>query len=166
MSDLNCATADPLFYLHHSFVDCVFQEFFNSSPSDPSSYLSNARGGFHHQSWAAMTPYLGIKNGVVLDASRYQHYTYKPKPSSSTCKKNSDCGNKYALWCDTRLDPAKCRVKVKTGGTCNNTGLPVSMTAMPQTSSHMSGQYLFVYPEQSVNSSCESKVKQITSYMD
>ena len=122
MSDLNCATADPLFYLHHSFVDCVFQEFLNSSPSDPTSYPSNARGGFHHQSWAAMTPCLGINNAVGLDVSRYQHYTYKPKPSSSTCKKNNDCGNKYALWCDTRLDPPKCRAKVKTGGNC--TGLP------------------------------------------
>ena len=39
MSDLNCATDDPLFYLHHSFVDCIFQDFLDAAnpPVTPSS---------------------------------------------------------------------------------------------------------------------------------
>ena len=124
MSDLNCATADPLFYLHHSFVDCIFQDFLDAAnpPVTPSFYPSPALGDSHHQASSLMTPCLGIRNSDGLDASRYLHYRYEEKPSSISCTSDSDCGNPDALWCDTRMSPAKCRARVKRIGNC--AGLP------------------------------------------
>ena len=123
MSDLNCATADSLFYLHHSFVDCIFQDFLDAAnpPVTPSSYPSPALGDSHHQAGSLMTPCLGISNSDGLNASRYLHYRYDPRPSSMSCVSDSDCGNLDALWCDYRGSLLKCRARVKTGGNC--TGL-------------------------------------------
>ena len=124
MSDLNCATADPLFYLHHSFVDCTFQHFLDNTipPVTPNDYPAPAAGGPDHQAWAQMTPCLFINNRDGLDASRYQQYTCDQRPSSISCGSHSHCGNLDALWCDYRLALFKCRARVKTGGNC--TGLP------------------------------------------
>ena len=124
MNDLNCATADPLFYLHHSFVDCIFQEFLNAAVPTvtPSSYPAAARGGFYHQASSQMRPFLGMINSDGLDASRYTRYTYDAKPSSKSCTSHNDCGSKASLWCSSMLTPPKCRARVRRGGNC--TGLP------------------------------------------
>ena len=124
MSDLNCATADPIFFLHHAFVDCTFQKFLDAQtpPVTPNKYPLNAPGGSHHQAQSPMTPCLGISNSHGLQEAHYAHYRYTTKPSSVTCMGHKQCGNRNALWCDVRLNPPKCRAKVKTGGNC--TGLP------------------------------------------
>ncbi|CAJ0598332.1 unnamed protein product [Cylicocyclus nassatus] len=111
---------EPLFYMHHSFVDYLWElwrqlkqprwlrevAYANDNP-----YCTNQM----HYSWAYMRPFPYLQNRDGLSNSYTdQMYRYAPRPSCSL--QNPNCGSPY-LFCDTRGYP-HCVAKIKMNGNC------------------------------------------------
>lgn len=98
MDNLDYSPADPIFYMHHCFVDAIWEQFRDNQVKrgmDPTSY-PDITGG--HAANKPMKPfYLEVKNGkkiylknkdgYALKWSQLVQYVY-PKRG---CKRNSDC---------------------------------------------------------------------------
>ena len=98
MDNLDYSPADPIFFLHHCFVDAIWEQFRDYQVKrgvDPTSYPDVTEG---HAANKPMKPfYLDIKNGekqylknkdgYALKWSQLVRYEY-PKRE---CKRNSDC---------------------------------------------------------------------------
>lgn len=104
MDNLDYSPAEPLFYLHHCFVDAMWEKFRDFQVKrgvDPTSY-PDVSGG--HGSDKPMKPfYLDIKHGkknylknkvgYALKWSQLVKYQYPNK----NCQTNSDCGSSAML---------------------------------------------------------------------
>lgn len=110
---------DPIFFLHHCFVDFIWemwrqarQNRFARENSYPPDIATCANS--QHFSYAQMRPWDKInKDGLSNDYTDYM-YHYAPRP---TCAANNpNCGSPY-LFCDTRGN-AHCVAKVKPNGLC------------------------------------------------
>ena len=122
MADLACAPSDPLFWLEHVFIDCVFEKFRRYSqytwpekdyPVGMYGELSN-----EHKAYAFMEPFRPIYNIHGL-SNHYTNYYYQCAPRPVHCKSEAECQSQY-LWCDTST--YRCRSKIKILGRCD--GLP------------------------------------------
>uniref|UniRef100_A0A914S644 ShKT domain-containing protein n=1 Tax=Parascaris equorum TaxID=6256 RepID=A0A914S644_PAREQ len=95
MLDIATAANDPVFYLHHAFVDLLWEH-----------------SGSHFGS-AFMRPFEPLRNIDGLSSSYTDFlYDYAPRPS---CEDGPSCGY---LFCDHSRLPARCVSKVKPGGNC------------------------------------------------
>ncbi|EPB76075.1 shTK domain protein [Ancylostoma ceylanicum] len=111
---------EPLFYMHHSFVDYLWELWRQLKQprwlrevaySNDHGYCTNQM----HFSWAYMRPFPYLQNRDGL-SNMYtdQMYRYAPRPSCSF--QNPSCGSPY-LFCDTRGYP-HCVAKIKMNGNC------------------------------------------------
>ena len=120
MSHPECAPADPLFFMHHSFVDLVWEEFRthyqrtsleDSYPDIDLNLTSELHGAYEY-----MQPFKPLLNihGLSTHYTQY-YYTYAPRPYD--CNTLYDCKSNL-LWCD-RYE-RRCRAKIQVGGTCGD----------------------------------------------
>ena len=135
MSSTTCAPSDPIFFMHHGFIDCVWEEFREKhQETDPETeYPSNiAHGdnigwgsGLPHEWDSPMEPFENLINAHGL-SNHYTNYYYQCRRRPKFCFSNFQCGSSI-LWCDTSA--CRCRAKVRQGGDC--TGLPNKACAGP-----------------------------------
>nr|KAG5707211.1 hypothetical protein BaRGS_017895 [Batillaria attramentaria] len=110
MERLDTASFDIVFFLHHAFVDYIwelFREKMRNQGLDPQRYPVGEISDYH-----LPTAPMGFGNITqeegYLDALM-DSYEYQPAPECS--QRNPDCGSKY-LWCNTTvsrcipIDPA------------------------------------------------------------
>ncbi|KAL3100944.1 hypothetical protein niasHS_001404 [Heterodera schachtii] len=95
MTDQSTSANDPIFFIHHSFVDLLC-----SAPQ--------------HFGSASMRPFQPWQNTDGLNNKYTDNlYEYAPRP---TCR-DGPCGSKY-LFCDRSHGAAHCVAKVRLGGNC------------------------------------------------
>ncbi|WKX90866.1 hypothetical protein Q1695_009596 [Nippostrongylus brasiliensis] len=120
MYDQATAGNDPTFYLHHAFVDHIWeiyrQKMQSRSERERAYPPDNAAcASEHHFSSAFMRPFPPMRNADGLSNMYTDNlYTYSPRPS---CSMGNDCGSKY-LYCDRSHGQPRCASKIKPGGNC------------------------------------------------
>lgn len=127
MGNAGCAPSDPVFYLHHAFIDCIWQEFRdNHQQTDITrEYPSWVNGddlgtpppplfdilGFEW--FRPMFPFPGLLNGHGIQTFYAQYYKCADRLNLNGCKAHSDCKSSI-LWCHN----SKCTAKIRKGGVC------------------------------------------------
>ena len=121
--NLECAPNDPVFFMLHSFVDCLWHEWYDMPGKDrnyPTPGVLSATSyniGRGHQKYDNMDPF-GLAN---INGQRQNFYTRcRERPSLLYCGDNDeDCNSPTRmLFCHNCL----CKAKVAPDGDC--TGLP------------------------------------------
>ncbi|VDK30161.1 unnamed protein product [Gongylonema pulchrum] len=112
---------DPSFYLHHSFVDYIWEMYRqrrqtryqreNDYPPD-----NQACSSALHFGSAMMRPFTPLRNIDGL-SNKYTDnlYEFAPRPS---CQSGPTCGSKY-LFCDRSHGQPRCVSQVRIGGRCD-----------------------------------------------
>jgi tyrosinase len=120
MLDQSTSANDPIFFLHHSFVDFIWElwrqqrqtrnERENAFPLDMQQCSSA-----NHFGAALMRPFEPWRNTDGL-SNKYTDnmYEYAPRP---TCGGGGDCGSKY-LFCDMSHGNPRCSSKIRVGAQC------------------------------------------------
>ena len=134
MSLIPCAPNDPIFFMHHCFIDNFLQRFKNYSLANnfslqyPDISQANLPPGFN-ATWLnfsttqganhAMYPFAGLVNeyGFLSDTYTTLYYKYDKSPGYIICTVDSDCCNSTLFWCDDGASH-KCIPKVVPGGMC------------------------------------------------
>uniref|UniRef100_A0A914HRA4 ShKT domain-containing protein n=1 Tax=Globodera rostochiensis TaxID=31243 RepID=A0A914HRA4_GLORO len=119
MGDISSASNDPLFWMHHNFMDHIYELWRKrlSPKKRESNYpLDDVQcSSAMHFSAAPMHPFQPWQNidGLV---NKYTDnlYEFSPRPS---CSMGADCGSKY-LFCDRSHGTPRCASKVRPGGNC------------------------------------------------
>uniref|UniRef100_A0A914V334 ShKT domain-containing protein n=1 Tax=Plectus sambesii TaxID=2011161 RepID=A0A914V334_9BILA len=122
MLEQSTSANDPTFYLHHSFVDLIWEQWRqqrqsrwereNDFPEDI-AVCSNEQ----HFRDSEMRPFDGIRNFHGLSNTYTDElYTFEPRPSCANDEQ--DCRSDY-LFCDRSHGRPKCVSKVKLGGRCD-----------------------------------------------
>lgn len=108
MEPAETAGFDPIFYLHHCFVDYIWELFrrnqmrlgVNPETDYPSDYGPESQGPNRPMRLGRLRNIHGMSN---MYSSRI--FTYQPSPTCSYT--NTDCGSRY-LRCDTRFGQPRC----------------------------------------------------------
>jgi hypothetical protein len=120
MGSLTCAPNDPMFWLHHAYIDYLWETWRKTvQTTDPElDYPSGASAG--HTANDPMKPFQPLINQHGLsDHYTNLYYEYEERPSNVVCSRDCTCCSDF-LWCDTTVH--RCVSKVREGGDC--TGLP------------------------------------------
>uniref|UniRef100_A0A1I7ZB55 Tyrosinase_Cu-bd domain-containing protein n=1 Tax=Steinernema glaseri TaxID=37863 RepID=A0A1I7ZB55_9BILA len=106
---------DPTFYMHHSFIDYVWERFRQKRQTRAQRETEYAKNTCNerHAPNAPMKPFK-LKNIDGL-SNDYTDYWYEYEPVRHCTKEKSFCDSKY-LFCDK--EAWKCRAKVTLGGKC------------------------------------------------
>ncbi|KAK6741037.1 hypothetical protein RB195_009095 [Necator americanus] len=117
MQQITTSTNDPIFFLHHSFIDSIWEQWRQLRQTrsqretqwntGPTSCYSSA-----HQFNAAMVPFTGLTNRVGL-SNAYTDYLYNYAPSPSCA---GGCNSAF-LWCDTTRNV--CVARIRPGSACS-----------------------------------------------
>ncbi|KAL6736409.1 hypothetical protein Aduo_006765 [Ancylostoma duodenale] len=112
---------DPVFFLHHSFIDLIWETWRLRKQTRNSRELDYPQNNTHcssvaHFSSALMRPFdpLLNKDGLSNDYTDF-FYSYTPRVTCSLT--NHDCGSKY-LFCDVSHGKPMCASKAAVGGNC------------------------------------------------
>uniref|UniRef100_A0AAF5DS07 Tyrosinase copper-binding domain-containing protein n=2 Tax=Strongyloides stercoralis TaxID=6248 RepID=A0AAF5DS07_STRER len=109
---------DPAFYLHHSFIDSIWERFrqLKQSRSErENQYAENTCGNLHLPN-AQMKPFsLTNIDGMSNDYTDY-YYTYKNVKHCSPA--DPVCHDSPYYWCDKQK--WRCKSKIQLGGSCSN----------------------------------------------
>ena len=66
MGSITCSPNDPIFWMHHSFVDCTWEEFRRTSQktNPETDYPTNENGDYEeaHEPQRTMIPFGPLKN--------------------------------------------------------------------------------------------------------
>ncbi|MFH4979794.1 hypothetical protein AB6A40_006503 [Gnathostoma spinigerum] len=122
ISEQTTATSDPLFFLHHAFLDYLWESW-RQSHQTPDERISlypidspNCSSGDHF-AISPMNPFQPLRNiDGLSDAYISQLYTFAPRPM---CHGGVDeeCHSKY-LFCDRSHGYPHCAAKIKPHGPC------------------------------------------------
>ena len=136
MSNIICSPNDPIFFLHHCFIDYIWEEFRRHHqktdrereyPSffrhcdkiiDRTHKPALNRSDFEWN--RPMKPFQPLIHADGLSntyTNFYYHYQARPRYCHSDCDCDSDI-----LWCNKKAYQGFCHAKVREGGNC--TGLP------------------------------------------
>uniref|UniRef100_A0A8R1EK26 ShKT domain-containing protein n=2 Tax=Caenorhabditis japonica TaxID=281687 RepID=A0A8R1EK26_CAEJA len=120
MFDTATSSNDPSFFLHHSFIDFVWEQWRLAKQSradreiayPPDNQLCASP---QHFGASPMQPFSPMRNIDGL-SNKYTDnlYSFAPKP---TCTAGGDCGSKF-LFCDTSSGAARCVSRIKPGSSC------------------------------------------------
>ena len=128
MADIRCSPLDPVFWMHHSFVDCLWQEWIDNG--NDNTYPEIGEPGVTEYG-LGVNPDDQMKNALMKpvgfmgniknnDGFRSNFYAgYHQRPSKIQCTEDADChraGDLKLLWCDTCINC--CVAKIKEGGSC------------------------------------------------
>uniref|UniRef100_A0AC35U6I3 Tyrosinase_Cu-bd domain-containing protein n=1 Tax=Rhabditophanes sp. KR3021 TaxID=114890 RepID=A0AC35U6I3_9BILA len=107
---------DPMFYMHHAFIDSVWERFRQSKQNryqrenDYAENICYDKHSFDSQ----MHPFsLKNKDGLSND---YTDYWYEYKNVKHCDSKNPVCEDTPYYWCDTKV--WRCKSKIRLGGNC------------------------------------------------
>ncbi|RCN47523.1 common central domain of tyrosinase [Ancylostoma caninum] len=123
MARITASTNDPLFWMHHSFVDLIWEQWRQKHqkkeeretqfPYDEPECSSQA-----HFMNSTMVPWSGMRiiDGLSNNYTEYL-YEYAPRPTCSRSNLNG-CNSTY-LFCDLSNGEPHCASKIKLGGYCD-----------------------------------------------
>lgn len=121
MDDLMCSPNDLIFYMHHCFIDLLFENFRDLHPVAKSPYP------FHdieyNRPMDPLYPWYDYNIREVYNSENFTklYYSYQQRPKY--CQKDSHCCPPYGgLYCD--LNVGICKSKVRKGGECSGLGDP------------------------------------------
>ncbi|CAG2186031.1 unnamed protein product [Mytilus edulis] len=106
MRDVDEAPFDPIFYMHHAFIDCIWERYRDrekQNGQNPEIYPSVSSNNLEHQSTNFMVNLPPFNNVRLTNADGYKnfwtedYYSCAPQPSCSA--QNPECGSKW-LECD------------------------------------------------------------------
>ena len=121
MKDLTCAGNDPIFWMLHAFIDCVWEDFrIGSQRTDPElEYPTEDHEDYteYHRPYHTMEPFHPLYN-IHGMSNHYYNYYMECSPRLGRCRRDSDCDSEY-LWCDGKK--RVCVSKIRKNGNC--TGL-------------------------------------------
>ncbi|KAI3416469.1 hypothetical protein GPALN_006005 [Globodera pallida] len=127
MGPLTTSPQDPVFFMHHSFVDYIFEQWRQLNQNRQqreTQYPDDAQivacsGSANYRLGATMLPFQDpvMLNGAALSNSYTDNlYTYAPRP---TCRAAGGCGSAY-LFCDVISGGGPlCCAKIRPGGDCS-----------------------------------------------
>ncbi|CAC5417274.1 unnamed protein product [Mytilus coruscus] len=106
MVDVDQAPFDPIFYMHHAFIDCIWERYRvleKQRGQNPEIYPSAKSDNLAHQSSSLMVNLPPFNNVNLTNADGYKnfwtetYYSCAPQPSCSV--QTPECGSKW-LECD------------------------------------------------------------------
>uniref|UniRef100_A0A183BW73 ShKT domain-containing protein n=1 Tax=Globodera pallida TaxID=36090 RepID=A0A183BW73_GLOPA len=126
MGGLPTAPQDPVFFMHHCFIDYIWEQWrlkWQSRTQRETEFPTDREvdacsGSVNYRLSATMRPF---QDPVVLNRVGLSNdytdflYTYAPRP---TCQSAGGCGSPY-LFCDTTKRTPLCCAKIKPGGDCS-----------------------------------------------
>uniref|UniRef100_A0A1I7VUI1 Tyrosinase_Cu-bd domain-containing protein n=1 Tax=Loa loa TaxID=7209 RepID=A0A1I7VUI1_LOALO len=149
---------DPVFFLHHSFVDYIFENWRRMHQNrmererDYPEEIISCTSSLHFAN-AKMRPFNLVNRQGLSNAYTDYLYTYAPRPN---CNHSQPTCHSQFLFCDLRNGPAHCVSKIKLGKGCEQfvgedacyMGVcldgycrPKSITSTPSTSTFRSLQH-------------------------
>uniref|UniRef100_A0A0N5AGM7 ShKT domain-containing protein n=1 Tax=Syphacia muris TaxID=451379 RepID=A0A0N5AGM7_9BILA len=107
---------DPVFYLHHSFVDFIW-EMWRQTRQSRREYPRDIPqcADPQHFSYSLMRPFYNLANRDGL-SNMYTDFMYRYKSRPTCTIQHPFCNSSY-LFCDVRIRP-HCVTKIKLGGNC------------------------------------------------
>ncbi|CAA95805.2 Putative tyrosinase-like protein tyr-3 [Caenorhabditis elegans] len=120
MLETSTAANDPIFWMHHSFVDLLWEMYRQSKQTRATretAYPADNRqcSSEHHFRAAFMRPFTPMRNADGLSNMYTDNlYSYAPRPS---CNAGPTCGSPY-LFCDKSHGAPRCAVRMKPEGNC------------------------------------------------
>ncbi|KAL3069230.1 hypothetical protein niasHT_034460 [Heterodera trifolii] len=128
MEHVGTAPYDPIFFLHHTFIDYIWEQWrlrtqhsFSERETDfpPHHQIKACSAGVSFFLDTPMVPFIDppLQNRVGLSNAYTSYlYNYKMRP---TCSSTGGCGSPY-LFCDTTNGKSpNCYSKIKLGGNCS-----------------------------------------------
>ncbi|XP_063442826.1 uncharacterized protein LOC134723112 [Mytilus trossulus] len=112
MNNLDISPFDPIFYMHHAFIDCMWEIYRDRQKQEgqnPENYPDDILHSLAHQSSTLMANLPPFNNVNLTNADGYKnfwmetYYTCAPQPSCSA--QQSKCGSK---WLDCDIFEGKC----------------------------------------------------------
>ena len=123
MTNITCSPFDPLFFMHHAFVDLVWEQFRQQRQNQTEREMdfpynsSTPLGGPLHYPHSMMSPFEPLQNIHGLQTFYTDFfYRYAPRPMRCTNINDLSCG--LYLFCHQ----GRCKAKVRRNGNCG--GLP------------------------------------------
>ncbi|EFO24472.2 tyrosinase 1 [Loa loa] len=111
---------DPVFFLHHSFVDYIFENWRRMHQNrmererDYPEEIISCTSSLHFAN-AKMRPFNLVNRQGLSNAYTDYLYTYAPRPN---CNHSQPTCHSQFLFCDLRNGPAHCVSKIKLGKGC------------------------------------------------
>ncbi|CAJ0937455.1 unnamed protein product, partial [Mesorhabditis belari] len=126
MLDPMTSANDPIFYLHHAFVDLIWEtwrqskqkrnQMENEYPSFRTFDKPSPCATSFHDALATMVPFSSLQNRDGLSLAYTDNlYEYAPRPTCSV--EDLDCGSRF-LFCDVSHGALRCASKIRLGGNC------------------------------------------------
>uniref|UniRef100_A0A914C4K9 Tyrosinase copper-binding domain-containing protein n=1 Tax=Acrobeloides nanus TaxID=290746 RepID=A0A914C4K9_9BILA len=126
MGDPATSAADPIFFIFHSFVDYIFEQWRQKNQKNreerETAYVSDDElcHTKHHFKNAEMSVFSDeetpLKN-IDAYSNIYTDYLYEFVPGPNCSAPDYDCGSDY-LFCDQSHGGIHCASKIKIGGNC------------------------------------------------
>ncbi|CAI4227628.1 unnamed protein product [Auanema sp. JU1783] len=121
MFDTSTSANDPIFFMHHSFVDLIWEQWRLAKQSradrellyPPDNQLCSSN---NHFGAGGLLPFTPMRNVDGLSNKFTDNlYSYAPRPTCSAA--NANCGSP-ALFCDLSHGNARCAAKIRKGAPC------------------------------------------------
>ncbi|WKY15863.1 hypothetical protein Q1695_000946 [Nippostrongylus brasiliensis] len=128
MQTITTSTNDPIFFLHHSFIDNIWEQWRQNkqTPTQRETQWNTGSTSCYsaaHRITATMVPFTGmINSGGLSNQYTDNLYSYSPPATCSSSNPNG-CNSDY-LFCNTQANVCVARIKPGTqcslinGGTC------------------------------------------------
>jgi len=122
MNIISCSPYDPIFWLHHTFIDCNF-EWWRATHSTSVADYPRGSDIYATDEWNKTALPFGDTtpptwNSDCLTTKYDGLYTCVKPPT--TCTTDANCGP--GMWCRTTVNPKKCYSKIRRDGACGNFG--------------------------------------------